>query len=82
VIVVTQSSEDETWLEGTLNGRTGWFPSNYVELLEDYDQHLKSIDSDHSLKQYELDTESQADEVFRIKVKPLYLLLFSLNLVI
>ena len=76
MIVVTQSSEDETWLEGTLNGRTGWFPSNYVELLEDFEQYLKSTDSNNSLKQYELDIQSQADEVFRIKVKLLQPTLF------
>jgi hypothetical protein len=35
MIVLTQSSEDETWFEGTLNGKTGWFPSNYVHILED-----------------------------------------------
>lgn len=29
VIAVTQ--KDEGWWEGTLNGKTGWFPSNYVE---------------------------------------------------
>ena len=35
IIILTQCSEDETWYEGTLNGRTGWFPSNYVQLITD-----------------------------------------------
>lgn len=29
VILVTRQ-EEGGWWEGTLNGRTGWFPSNYV----------------------------------------------------
>ena len=32
IITVTQK-EDGGWWEGTLDGRTGWFPSNYVEEL-------------------------------------------------
>ena len=30
VITITQQ-EDGGWWEGTLDGKTGWFPSNYVE---------------------------------------------------
>ena len=30
IITVTQTM-DGGWWEGTLNGRTGWFPSNYVK---------------------------------------------------
>ena len=33
MITLTQK-EDEGWWEGTLDGKTGWFPSNYVKLLE------------------------------------------------
>ncbi|XP_055867925.1 rho guanine nucleotide exchange factor 7 isoform X2 [Biomphalaria glabrata] len=33
IITVTQSW-DEGWWEGTLNGRTGWFPSNYVKEIK------------------------------------------------
>lgn len=29
VIIVTRQ-EEGGWWEGTLNGKTGWFPSNYV----------------------------------------------------
>jgi len=32
IITITQK-EDGGWWEGTLDGRTGWFPSNYVEDL-------------------------------------------------
>ena len=34
-LVVITSVTDEGWWEGELNGATGWFPSNYVELLTD-----------------------------------------------
>ncbi len=27
--------EEEGWWEGTLNGKTGMFPSNFVEIIED-----------------------------------------------
>lgn len=30
VIAITQADE-ESWWEGTLNDKTGWFPSNYVK---------------------------------------------------
>ena len=30
LITITQK-EEGGWWEGTLDGRTGWFPSNYVE---------------------------------------------------
>ena len=30
LITITQK-EDGGWWEGTLDGKTGWFPSNYVE---------------------------------------------------
>ncbi|CAF4758928.1 unnamed protein product, partial [Rotaria magnacalcarata] len=30
-IVLTQAPADGGWWEGTLNNKTGWFPSNYVE---------------------------------------------------
>ncbi|CAF1320545.1 unnamed protein product [Adineta ricciae] len=33
VIIITQAPTDGGWWEGTLDGKTGWFPSNYVEQL-------------------------------------------------
>jgi Rho guanine nucleotide exchange factor 7 len=33
IITVTQTMEGGWW-EGTLNGKTGWFPSNYVKELK------------------------------------------------
>lgn len=33
VILVTRQ-EDGGWWEGTLNGKTGWFPSNYVREIK------------------------------------------------
>ncbi|KAK9872328.1 hypothetical protein WA026_017143 [Henosepilachna vigintioctopunctata] len=28
--IITVTQKDEGWWEGTLNGKTGWFPSNYI----------------------------------------------------
>lgn len=33
MIVVTRQ-EEGGWWEGTLNGKTGWFPSNYVREIK------------------------------------------------
>nr|CAH7765211.1 unnamed protein product [Callosobruchus chinensis] len=33
--IVTVTQKDDGWWEGTLNGETGWFPSNYVKELKD-----------------------------------------------
>lgn len=73
---MTQSSEDETWLEGTLNGRTGWFPSNYVELIEDFEQYQMVSESNDSSRQF-IDTHSVSDEAFRIKVRGLFFFLLK-----
>ncbi|XP_045472847.1 uncharacterized protein LOC123679336 [Harmonia axyridis] len=32
--IITVTQKDEGWWEGTLNGQTGWFPSNYVECTD------------------------------------------------
>ncbi len=33
IIIITQAPTDGGWWEGTLDGKTGWFPSNYVEQI-------------------------------------------------
>eukprot|EP00088_Acartia_fossae_P068401 TRINITY_DN8673_c1_g1_i5.p1 TRINITY_DN8673_c1_g1~~TRINITY_DN8673_c1_g1_i5.p1 ORF type:complete len:613 (-),score=149.34 TRINITY_DN8673_c1_g1_i5:499-2337(-) len=35
IITLTQKKEEGGWWEGTLDGKTGWFPSNYVEEVTD-----------------------------------------------
>ncbi|MEQ2171524.1 hypothetical protein GOODEAATRI_011626 [Goodea atripinnis] len=44
VILVTRQ-EEGGWWEGTLNGRTGWFPSNYVvqDILEHEREFVKEL---------------------------------------
>uniref|UniRef100_A0A3Q4BVX1 Uncharacterized protein n=1 Tax=Mola mola TaxID=94237 RepID=A0A3Q4BVX1_MOLML len=39
ILSVTRQ-EDGGWWEGTLNGRTGWFPSNYVRELKGTDKQV------------------------------------------
>ena len=41
IITITQK-EDGGWWEGTLDGRTGWFPSNYVEELSSKDTKVST----------------------------------------
>jgi hypothetical protein len=38
MITIIQASDDGTWFEGTLDNRTGWFPSNYVQVFEEKTQ--------------------------------------------
>ncbi|XP_076245799.1 rho-type guanine nucleotide exchange factor isoform X2 [Calliopsis andreniformis] len=42
VITITQTDE-EGWWEGTLNDKTGWFPSNYVKECKTLDGGLSTI---------------------------------------
>ena len=43
LITVTQK-EDGGWWEGTLDGKTGWFPSNYVEEIKGDNSNEKEKD--------------------------------------
>ena len=67
LIVITQSSEDETWYEGTLYGRTGWFPSNYVQVLDEIIDN-GVIDSVMHQIINQIQSEPFNDENIRIKV--------------
>jgi len=44
IITITQK-EDGGWWEGTLDGKTGWFPSNYVEELQEQNAN-SAVDKD------------------------------------
>ena len=33
-VIIVSRQEDGGWWEGSLSGRTGWFPSNYVRELK------------------------------------------------
>ncbi len=47
MITIIQPSDDGTWFEGTLENRTGWFPSNYVQV---FNEELKVDTNDQNLR--------------------------------
>jgi Rho guanine nucleotide exchange factor 7 len=61
VITLIQSSDDGSWYEGTLNNRTGWFPSNYVQILN---EDVKKDASDESLRLDALNELRHLEESF------------------
>ncbi len=73
IVIITQCSEDETWLEGTLDGHTGWFPSNYVHLLDENGQQQQSNGEPQSLDEQPRNSKNKqpepTEENTRIRVK-------------
>ena len=62
IIILIQASEDGTWYEGTLNNKVGWFPSNYVQIL---DEEIRVESStDQQLKLEALNEILKAEEDF------------------
>ncbi|KAJ8917559.1 hypothetical protein NQ315_005608 [Exocentrus adspersus] len=45
--IITITQKDEGWWEGTLNGKTGWFPSNYVKECKDAPKPVDSPQSQY-----------------------------------
>ena len=45
IITITQR-EDGGWWEGTLDGKTGWFPSNYVEEITKHETKAPAMTGD------------------------------------
>ncbi|XP_057659892.1 uncharacterized protein LOC130896115 isoform X1 [Diorhabda carinulata] len=46
--IITVTQKDDGWWEGTLNGETGWFPSNYVKECKgiyDFSQNIFILNS-------------------------------------
>ncbi|XP_071981415.1 rho guanine nucleotide exchange factor 6 isoform X2 [Engystomops pustulosus] len=71
---------DGGWWEGTLNGKTGWFPSNYVKECKPNDKPLspkglKSFDSNQLTKNYYTAVLQNILETERSYAKELQLLL-------
>ncbi|XP_066255074.1 rho guanine nucleotide exchange factor 7 isoform X2 [Euwallacea similis] len=45
--VITVTQKDDGWWEGTLDGKTGWFPSNYVKECKDIPQPSVKQDNEY-----------------------------------
>lgn len=45
--VITVTQKDDGWWEGTLNGKTGWFPSNYVKECKDTPQPIVQQENEY-----------------------------------
>ncbi|KAK6055953.1 SH3 domain protein [Cooperia oncophora] len=41
MITITQQIEGGWW-EGTINGKTGWFPANYASIITEKDKLMRS----------------------------------------
>lgn len=55
VILVTRQ-EEGGWWEGTLNGKTGWFPSNYVREIKPCGEYFGSLKMPLQKKVWHSDT--------------------------
>jgi Rho guanine nucleotide exchange factor 7 len=56
IIILTQTPSEGGWWEGTFNGKTGWFPSNYVEQISkktDSTSSTKSISSQQCMEMHQ-----------------------------
>lgn len=51
-IIIVSRQEDGGWWEGSLNGKSGWFPSNYVRELKGSGMRPQSSLHLNSLYQY------------------------------
>lgn len=67
MILVTRQ-EEGGWWEGTLNGKTGWFPSNYVREIKPCGESVGTIIDPSTQQEYH-------DISLSIRDAPIYYLL-------